>query len=148
MPPYSCMDGGTGGNFWGLNRPVLLYFAKLARTPYMTGEGPVAETATSFWPTGARYGVVTVRATINDNDRTTTGQNITAAEAYIGVPPWRPGAVAIPLAAQDGNFDSPVEVVTGTFPSGVARRLIYIRGRDAQGNWGPFTAVWVPAVNS
>ena len=148
MPAYSCMDGGTGGNFWNLNRPVLLYFAKLARTPYMEGEGPVADNATSVLPPYARYGVCNVRAQINDNDRSATGQVITAAEVYVDVPPWRPGAVAIPLAAEDGSFNSSVEYVTGNIRSGVGRHILYIRGRDALGNWGPVSAVFSPLANS
>lgn len=148
MPAYSCMDGGTNGNFWNLNRPALLYFAKLARTPYMTGEGPVTENATAVVPLYGRYGMATVRAQINDADRLTAGENISEAEAYVDVPPWQPGAVPIPLAAADGSFNSPVENVIANIRSGVGRHLIYIRGRDVSGNWGPVTAVWAPAANS
>jgi hypothetical protein len=142
MPAYSCMDGGTNGNFWGLNRPALIYFAKICRTPYMTGEGPVSDTLTVNLPIGGRRGLVIVRAQFNDNDQLATGQNIVAAEAYIDLPPWRPGAIAIPMAAEDGSFNSPVEWAVATTRIGPGRHIVYVRGRDADGNWGPVKAVF------
>lgn len=148
MPTYSCLDGGTGGNFWNLQRPALLYLAKIARTPYMTGEGPVTENATATQPANSRYGMCLVRAQINDADRITNGDVITAAEAYVDLPPWHPNAVAIPLAAEDGNFNSTSEFVIGNIRSGAGQHMIFIRGRDASGNWGPVTAVYSPHANS
>jgi carboxypeptidase T len=148
MPAYTCLDGGTGGNFWNLNRPVLLYLAKICRTPYMTGEGPVTENATATQPPYSRYGMSLIRAQINDADRITTGQVITAAEAYVDLPPWHPSAVAIPLAAEDGSFNSTSEFVIGNIRTGPGRHMVFIRGRDDAGNWGPVTAVWSPHANS
>jgi hypothetical protein len=142
MPPYSCMDGGSGGNFWNLNRPVLLYFAKLARTPYLNGEGPVVDLVTATKPATGRNGLYRLRAQINDVDRITSGQPIVAAEAYLDRPPWRAGAVPIPLLPEDGNFNTSLEFAVGTLRAGVGKRIVYVRGRDADGNWGPVSAAW------
>jgi hypothetical protein len=136
------MDGGSGGNFWGLDRPALIYFAKLARTPYMTGEGPVTDTLTITRSIGSRFGTYALRAQITDAASQETGDNIMAAEAYIDLPPWRAGAVAIPLTAEDGNFNSPTEFAVGNIHVPAGRHIIFVRGRDAAGNWGPVKAVF------
>ena len=114
----------------------------------MTGEGPVTENATATQPANSRYGMCLVRAQINDADRITNGDVITAAEAYVDLPPWHPNAVAIPLAAEDGNFNSTSEFVIGNIRSGPGQHMIFLRGRDAAGNWGPVTAVFSPHANS
>src|ERR1043166_2632997 len=136
MPPYSCMDGGTGGNFWNLNRPVLLYLSKLARTPYMTGEGPVTETLTATRLRLSRYAV---RAQITDQNN--GNQNIPGAEVYIDVPPWR-GGTPIAMSAEDGIFNSPIEYAVANVNCSITRHTLYVRGRDAAGNWGTVTAVF------
>ena len=135
MPAYSCMDGGAGGNFWNLDRPVLLYMAKLARTPYMTGEGPITTNLLA-------KGIGTAwkfRATISDVSN--GNQNITAAEAYVDTPPWR-GGTPIVMFPQDGSFNSPTEAAQGGAAMSAGRHIIYIHGRDSAGNWGPFTAIF------
>jgi hypothetical protein len=141
MPPYSCMDGGTNGNFWNLNRPTLIYFAKLARTPYMTGEGPTTDSLT-ITQTPARLSTYSLRAQITDLDQASGGQLINAAEAYVDLPPWRPGAVAIPLTAEDGSFNSISEYAIGNVRVGAGKHIIFVRGRDSAGNWGPVKAVF------
>ncbi|MFN0278037.1 MAG: M14 family zinc carboxypeptidase [Pyrinomonadaceae bacterium] len=129
MPQYTCLDGGTGGNFWNLNRPVLLYLAKLARTPYMTSEGPTPET---FSVTRTRLNRYTLRAQISDQNN--GGQNVTAAELYIDVPPWR-GGTPILMTAEDGSFNSPTEFAVANITV-AGSRLLYVRARDSAGNWG------------
>ncbi len=144
MPPYSCLDGGANGNFWLLNRPVLLYFAKIARTPYMTGEGPTAETLT-IARTG--IGAFTLRAQVNDVNN--GNQNISAAEIYVDTPPWR-GGVPITMTPEDGSFNSPVEFALANVTLSPGRHIIFARGRDLAGNWGAIKAVFTPqkAVNA
>lgn len=136
MPAYTCLDGGTNGNFWNLNRPVLLYLSKLARTPFMTGEGPVTETLTS---TRTRFNRYSLRAQITDQFN--GGQNIAGAEVYIDVPPWRNGT-PIAMTPEDGSFNSPTEYAVANVSCGVGRHTLFVRGRDAAGNWGTFTAVF------
>ncbi len=135
MPQYTCLDGGTNGNFWNLNRPVLLYLAKLARTPYMTSEGPTPETLTA---TRTRLNRYSLRAQISDQNN--GNQNVTAAEVYIDVPPWR-GGTPIAMTAEDGSFNSPSEFAVATITV-AGSRLVYVRGRDSAGNWGVMKAVF------
>jgi hypothetical protein len=137
MPAYTCLDGGTNGNFWNLNRPVLLYLAKIARTPYMTAEGPTAETLTA---TPWRMRQYNLRAQVSDEHN--GGQNISAVEAYIDSPPWR-GAVPVPMTAEDGSFNSPVEFAVGRVEVKSGKHIIYVRSRDTSGNWGAVKAVFV-----
>ncbi len=73
---------------------------------------------------------------------------VAAAEFYVDVPPWKAGAVAIPMAPADGAFDSSIENLTGSFSStGLAdgRHTMFLRGQDSAGYWGTVRAafVWV-----
>ena len=108
----------------------------------MTGEGPVTDSLTITRQQGARFGVYSLRAQITDAASGEPGQNITAAEAYVDLPPWRVGAVAVPLTAEDGNFNTPTEYAVGDVHVGVGKHIIFVRGRDAAGNWGPVKAVF------
>jgi FtsP/CotA-like multicopper oxidase with cupredoxin domain len=84
---------------------------------------------------------VTVSATVTDGG--TTPSNIQAAEFYIDGTGNPPNA----MTAIDGAFDSSSEMVTGTIttttlaaiPSGF--HTIYVRGQDANLNWGPFLSI-------
>ena len=133
------------------NLPALLYAAKAARTPYMTPAGPDA-LSVSLSPGEVPAGSApALTATINDTRfRQTNGtepvQAIAAAEYYIDTPPWLDGAVAHPMAASDGSFNSTAENVTATVDtSGLApgRHLLFVRGQDAAGNWGAFSAAFL-----
>jgi hypothetical protein len=48
------------------------------------------------------------------------------------------------MTAADGAFDAPVELATARLASGTARRLIFVRGQDSTGAWGPVRAVYTP----
>ena len=135
------------------NMPALLYAAKAARAPYMTPSGPEALDVT-VTPTGTLFGpVVQVSAVIDDtrynNSRgAEPTQFIAAAEYYVDVPPWDEAAMAYPMTATDGSFDAPVEAVTATLNlTGLSagRHTLYVRGQDADGNWGVVSAVFVTA---
>ncbi|HLF25471.1 MAG TPA: M14 family zinc carboxypeptidase [Anaerolineae bacterium] len=148
-PPYSCQDG----TFWPLNRAALVYAAKSARQPYATALGPTAWTPVlnaSFTAAGVP---VTLTATIRDDLYGNTGvgrpaaQAISQAEVYVDVPPWA-GGTPIALNAQDGSFNSASEGVIGQLDTAlsVGRHILFVRGRDAAGNWGSVTAVWLYVV--
>jgi hypothetical protein len=77
-------------------------------------------------------------------------QAITAVEAYAGLPEWA-GGTAIPMSAQDGAFDSPAEaarIALDTSGLSMGRHLIFVRGRNAAGHWGPPTAQWLTVLGS
>jgi hypothetical protein len=53
------------------------------------------------------------------------------------------------MAAQDGAFDSPAETATAVInTSGLSagRYLIFVRGQNAAGHWGPVTAQWLTVL--
>ncbi len=132
MPPFSCLDGGTGGSFWSKNKPALLYAARIASTPYLLGRGPA--------PEGITVRGRTITAVLDDTAN--GGQAVVAAEYFADLPPWR-GGTGKPLQPTDGVWNSARETVTGTVDVAFGRHMVYARGRDAAGNWGPVQAVWV-----
>ena len=130
------------------NLEALIYAAKTTGAPYMLPAGPDAlDLALSAYGVSAGT-AVTLTATLNDTrfsnqNGTEPTQIIQAAELYVDVPPWEVGAVAMPLTAVDGNFSSSVETAYGTFATSglsLGRHIVYVRGQDAAGNWGPVTA--------
>ncbi|MCI0520815.1 MAG: PKD domain-containing protein [Chloroflexi bacterium] len=135
------------------NLPSLLYAAKAARTPYLTPSGPDA-LAVQPLPAAVSSGdLVQVTATINDTRFNNSNgveptQNINAAEYYLDVPPWITTTlpVAYPMSPADGSFDSKIENVTASLDtSGLSqgRHILFVRGRDANGQWGPVSAAFI-----
>ncbi|HLM59891.1 MAG TPA: M14 family zinc carboxypeptidase, partial [Pyrinomonadaceae bacterium] len=138
-PAHGCIEGGANGNFWGKNLPMLLYLSKIARTPYMTGEGATAETLSVTRTAAAN--TFALRAQISD--AANGEQNVSAAEVYVDTPPWR-GGTPITMTAEDGSFDSPIEFVVANVTVPAGRHIFYVRGRDSTNNWGAIKAVFTP----
>lgn len=139
------------------NMSALIYAAKVARTPYMTGGGPDALNLALNTAAVAPGTTVTLTASINDtrfnnSNGTEPVQNIAAAEYYIDVPPWITTTTPVPLAmvAVDGNFNSNIEAVRGVIDTtGLSngRHILYVRGRDTANNWGAFTALFLYIID-
>jgi carboxypeptidase T len=143
------------------NLPALLYAIKVARTPYMTPAGPEAvDLSLDFGaiPPGVSPGTpVTLTAAINDtrynnNNGTEPSQNIAAAEYYVDVPPWvtDPAPNAILMSPSDGTFDSTVEAVEATIDTtgwSDGQHIIFVRGQDADNNWGAYSAIFLIIEN-
>ena len=100
--------------------------------------------------------LVTLTATIDDtrykrisgNEGGEPSQIIAAAEYYIDTPPWN-GGTPISLQPVDGAFDDTVEFVSGiidTMNFKLGKHLVFVRGQDALGNWGAFSAVFLNIV--
>ncbi len=135
------------------NLPALLYAAKVVRTPYLTPSGPDA-TALSVDRDAVEAGrIVTLVATIDDtrykilngNVENEPVQNIAAAEYYIDTPPWA-GGEGMEMFAADNDFNASVETVTAaidTHKLKKGRHLVFVRGQDADGNWGAFSAIFL-----
>ncbi len=145
------------------NIPALLYALKVARTPYMTSAGPDAVNpglSIGSTPPGIPAGTsVTLTAAIDDtrfNNSTSSSeprQNITAARYYVDVPPWvsAPPPTAYDMSPKDGNFNSPVEAAEAAIDTtgwSEGRHIIFVRGQDADGNWGAFSAVFLYINNN
>lgn len=134
------------------NLPALIYAAKVVRAPYQTPAGPDVTTmtlsndASGGGVTAGTPVTVTASATdtrFNNSNGTEPTQNISGAEATIDVPPWTAGATPIALTASDGSFNSPTEGLTGTLNTSalsLGKHIVYVRARDASGQFGPVTA--------
>jgi hypothetical protein len=134
-PDYELIDA----EIWPLNHEVLIYAAKLARTPYLTARGPDAHGLEVVPLDGALH----ISALIDDLEN--GAAEIESAELYIDDPPWSDTGTPQPLSAEDGAFDSPVELVTGEIGTdGLApgRHLALVQGTDADGDTGPPSAVF------
>jgi carboxypeptidase T len=146
-PAYSCVDS----TFWPINKGAFLYAAKTARQPYVAPRGP--STVTPAATTVAQGSGASLTATVNDglfgNAAGSVGrptvQNITSAEYFVDTPPWA-GGVSVSLNATDGSFSSSSESVSASIPTAslsVGRHLVYVRGTNASGFTGPFTAAFL-----
>ncbi len=137
------------------NVPALMYAAKVVRTPYQTPAGPdvvkptfVPNAATTAVTAGTSLALSSSATDIrfNQSNGTEATQAIAAAEYYIDVPPWQAGAVAKPLNAADGSFNSTTEGLAGTVSTtglAVGKHIVFVRAKDAAGAWGPFTAEFI-----
>lgn len=139
-PPYTCQD-----MFWALNDDALLYGVAAARQPYTMALGPTLTGATAT-PSGANRAVVA--ATANDAAYGQNGvgrpsaQNVVAGRVFLG---GAPGAGGQPKAMTVVGSGTSV-TLRKTLPRQATDQLVYIQARDAAGNWGPLTAVWLPAL--
>jgi hypothetical protein len=135
------------------NLPVLLYAAKVARTPYITPSGPDTLNITVNLGSVPPGTMVTLSGTVDDtrfqnNNGTEATQNITAAEYYVDVAGWVTTTlpVAHPMFPADGSFNSKTEGVTAQVDTtgwAAGQHLIFVRGQDASGTWGPYSAVFL-----
>ncbi len=138
-------NDSVDGVLWPKNRGAFLYAARIARTPYRTALGP-----DTLLPTVTDAGG-TVRVSALLDSTAGGGLDIAAGELYVNVPPWQAGALALPLAALDGGFDSPTESVdalldTSGLPLG--RHTVFLRGVDALGHEGAVSAAFVYLTNN
>ncbi len=95
-------------------------------------QGPVAS-ALAFVP-NPTAGAPSVTFTATADDTATGGANISDARF------WIKGGTPSPMAAQDGAFNSPTEVVTATIDASalaLGSHTFYVQAKDALNNWGP-----------
>jgi carboxypeptidase T len=136
FPPYSCQDG-----FWEANRAALMYTGEAARQPYALTLGPT----TGQVKARAKRGKIVVSAITDDDAFGSTGvgrpaaQNITAARIYVGTAPWD-GGTPTPMRVRDSGTSAKITVKVAKPGS---RKIAYVQGRDASGEWGPATPVWL-----
>jgi hypothetical protein len=133
------------------NLPALVYAAKSARTPYMTGSGPDVEnlalssTVVQQGDTVTITGLATDTHFSNANSGTQTAQNIQSVQLYLAEKPWDPASSPQALAATDGSFNSSSENFTGTIDTtGMAsgEYQLYVTVTDAGGTTGvPYGAL-------
>lgn len=116
------------------NLPILEYTAKVADAPFERVLGPDAKLV-QVDSTNHR---VSARVTDANN-----GGNVLAGAEIVFDPNAAPGS-GIALEAADGSFDSVDELVLGsTAEAAAGADMVFVRGRDAEGHWGPLSAQWL-----
>lgn len=122
------------------NLPALQYTVKVADAPLSLVHGPDA------------FDVVVDPATRQLSARVSDANNgrNALAGAEVVLDPKAPAGSGLALRASDGAFDGTDETVTGDItrapgfsPDAGDGAMVYVRGRDADGNWGPLTAQWL-----
>jgi carboxypeptidase T len=163
IPSFTTELGGSGffpsfaeiPGLWNENRGMLIYLAKIARTPYLLSRGPDLSVASASTPITVTQGqTAPLLATANFVwTANQFQQNVGAAEYYIDTPPWN-GGTGIPMQPVDGNFNSPTEQVQATVDStGLTpgRHILMVRARgatDHMGNqtWGAVSARFIDVL--
>jgi carboxypeptidase T len=133
------------------NLQSLLYAAKSARLPYLTPSGPDVLNLASTPALISPGSPVTITAALDDTRYNITNgsepvQNIAAGEYSLDTPPWIATVVTHPFSAIDGDFNASVENVTASLDTtgmSAGRHILYARGRDAAGNYGPVSAAFI-----
>ena len=137
FPAYSCQD-----RFEDENLASILYAGEAARAPYKLSLGPTTLSAT------ARAKDIKIQVKINASDDAygmfgvdrPDVQNVTAARIYVGKAPWEGGtAQAMTIKGSGSEVTAIVKVTPGS-----RKKLAYTQAKDADGNWGPIRAVWIP----
>ncbi len=133
------------------NLPSLKYAAKIIRAPYKLPAGPEVHSLTINGGTdgyASTGDIVPIRARADDTrfenkNGNEPSQTIVEAEYYINSYPWESGAVAHTMTAEDGAFSTKREFITASIDTAElnpGRNMIWVRAKDANGNWGPGTA--------
>ena len=133
------------------NFQALLFAAKVARTPYLTPAGPESMNVTLTSANVPQGMPAHINAIFNDTrfsnvNGTEPIQTVAAAEVYVDVPPWAPGATALAMTANDGSFNQTIETAGADIDTGglaQGSHTLYVRGRDSASNWGSVSAVFV-----
>ncbi|MBN1314653.1 MAG: PKD domain-containing protein [Anaerolineales bacterium] len=134
------------------NLEALLFAARVARTPYITPGGPDALNLSvpGFVIPGepAQLSATLDDTRYNNTNGTEPTQIIAAAEFYLDDPPWITSTLPVSFTMQvaDGVWDEKIEDVQATLDTGdldAGRHILYFRGQDADGVWGPVSAAFV-----
>ena len=129
---------------WGENAPIFGYVAKVADAPFQRVLGPDVVDVHVTAPSAPGLAPSQARISASVSDAANGGQKLAAAE-YVTDPFAAPGS-GTALQAADGSFDSVDEHVAGLVTARAGeRQLVYVRAKDAAGNWGPLSAQWLAA---
>lgn len=146
--------------------PTLIYAAKSAYRPYQTPLGPDVQSISlsNAQIISGLNSAVTVSTTIHaghfadGNGASTIGSEgtvlptakiVTGARVSIDLPSWSPDAQITNLPLADGDYDSPVETMTGAVDVSnlsPGRHILFVEGLDASGNYGVPTAVFLDVL--
>jgi murein tripeptide amidase MpaA len=140
FPPFTCMD-----SFADRYLPGLVYTAGAARMPYSLSLGPTIVGTQTKPPSGNS---VVVMAKADDDAYGDSGVgrptpvDVVAARIYVGVAPWD-GGTAVPM-----NIRGSGTSVTASrkVQMGAQQQLAWVQAKNANGDWGPVQALWIPAA--
>ena len=132
---------------------TLIYTARVLRTPYLTPSGPEVIDVALDDDDVVRGSVVRLSATIDDTRQGDSGgsdpiQNIHSAEYFIDIPPWEsdPATIGTVMEASDLVFDQTIEEVEATLDTAsmtVGKHILFLRGKDTSGSYGPISAIFI-----
>ena len=108
----------------------------------VAGSGPGATDTSGPVTREVAYDGTALTATVDDTDR--GGGTVSDAEYYVDDLTTAAGT----LGAVDSAFDSSTEAVTAPVALGSGNHVLYVRGRDGSGSWGPFSSVLVTGADS
>jgi carboxypeptidase T len=136
------------------NRDSLLYAFKTARRPYMNPAGPDILNVTATPSIISAGTPVLLTATADDTRyKNSNGieptQNINAVVYSIDNPSWIAGTITNAMSASDGNFNEKIEDIQATInTTGLSegRHTIFVESKDANGNWGVSSAVFLEII--
>jgi uncharacterized membrane protein len=147
FPAYGCQDGidGMPRNFWAEMGPSFVYANKIAATPYITSYGP--DTQNLLATPSEVPGGMPVDLTGTVLDQRYTGDPLTpvaTAEYFIDAPGADGTGIAMsPNDGAWGGTSEGVEAVVDTSGLSEGQHYILVHGMNADGIWGPFTAVFL-----
>ncbi len=147
FPPYGCQDGidGMPRNFWAEMGPSWVYANKIAGSPYKTAYGPDAQNL--LVDPSTVPGGLPVNLTATILDQRYPGEpltNIAGAEFFIDTPGVDGSGTA--FSPVDGAWDETNEAVAAVVDTtGLleGQHYLLVHGQNANGFWGPFTAIFL-----
>jgi carboxypeptidase T len=125
------------------NLNALIYALRVTRAPYQLPSGPEI---TGVSLAGASLSATANDARYNNSNGAEASQNVTSAAYYVDTPPWAAGAVANTMTASDGSFNTSSEGLSATVSTAglsSGKHTVYVRAKDALGNSGPVSAVFL-----
>jgi hypothetical protein len=117
------------------NLEALRYISRALHAPYRLPAGPDTIDVSASAAQIAAGDPLTITTHLdssrfNDSNGTEPVHDIAGASAYIDALPWDPSAVAIPLVASDGLFNSPQETAQVSIPTSdlePGRHFVYVQ---------------------
>jgi PKD repeat protein len=136
------------------NRNSLLYAFKTARRPFMNPAGPDTLNVTASPSLISTGTPVLLTATADDtrynnSNGTEPTQNITEAIYSIDNPSWIAGTIKYSMTASDGSFNEKNEDIQATIDTtgfSEGRYTIFVESKDANGNWGVPSAIFLEII--
>lgn len=139
------------------NLASLRYGARVLHAPYILPAGPDAYDMAIDQSVVEQGTSVVITATVDDSrfrsgpGGASTIHPIAGANLFVDHLPWQPEAIALAMAASDGDFDTAVESVSFTLDTtslAPGKYTLFVQGHDTGGEAGPPAAVFVEVLTN